>query len=233
MAATMRPSRHTEDHAMNTLFTVNAKAFAAVSMFTAVSDVRPYLCGVFIKPHKDGGAEIVATDGHTLACAHDPNGQITYGNELVRAEARALEQCRLKGSDRIHFYDCSNFGAYHASTVLSEVTGVRVHHISKAHRVDRNDRARNETGYVDYERLLDYRFPTEPSPPQAVNPHLLGRIMDAGKVLMGNVHEPIWTLPSRDKNDTIRAFMKAGDITVKFLVMPLRADTPEGMWGES
>lgn len=55
-------------------FTVNGAAFAAVSLFMGNkvdNSVRPYLWGVCVEPLEDGGAVLVATNGHILAAYHD------------------------------------------------------------------------------------------------------------------------------------------------------------------
>ncbi|WP_443698731.1 DNA polymerase III subunit beta family protein [Pseudomonas sp.] len=59
---------------MEYLARVNPKYFAAMALFMAKQDVRYYLNGISVEPHPDGGAIIVATDGHRLAVIHDPDG---------------------------------------------------------------------------------------------------------------------------------------------------------------
>jgi DNA polymerase-3 subunit beta len=59
---------------MEYLARVNPKYFAAMALFMAKQDVRHYLNGISVEPHPDGGAIIVATDGHRLAVIHDPDG---------------------------------------------------------------------------------------------------------------------------------------------------------------
>ena len=59
---------------MKFLARVNPRYFAAITLFMAKQDVRYYLNGISIEPHPDGGALLVATDGHRMAVLHDPDG---------------------------------------------------------------------------------------------------------------------------------------------------------------
>ena len=43
----------------------------ALVPFASSDNYRYYLKGVNIEAHQDGGAVMVATDGHTMACIHD------------------------------------------------------------------------------------------------------------------------------------------------------------------
>jgi len=55
---------------------VSARAVAMVLPFVGRDRrFRPALCGVIVEPHPAGdGVFCVATDGHRMAIAHDPNG---------------------------------------------------------------------------------------------------------------------------------------------------------------
>ena len=55
---------------------VNAALFAAVRTAMSKEETRYYLRGVFVEPHPYGGVLLVATDGHRLGIAHDPEGSI-------------------------------------------------------------------------------------------------------------------------------------------------------------
>ena len=56
---------------------VDARAFAAVSLFMSTEEIRYYLNGVFVCPAPEGhtGVLLVATDGHAMGVAHDPDGE--------------------------------------------------------------------------------------------------------------------------------------------------------------
>lgn len=53
---------------------VSALAVRMVLPFVAQQDIRYYLNGINIRPLDDGGAMIVATDGHRYIVARDPHG---------------------------------------------------------------------------------------------------------------------------------------------------------------
>ncbi|NDI85112.1 beta clamp domain-containing protein [Undibacterium crateris] len=48
-----------------------AKYIKMLNSFVAKGGARYYLEGVFISPHKDGGAVLVATNGHAMLCIRD------------------------------------------------------------------------------------------------------------------------------------------------------------------
>ena len=53
---------------------VGAPFLAAAALFVSRDVARYYLTGVYIEPAKDGGALLVATDGHRLIALRDPEG---------------------------------------------------------------------------------------------------------------------------------------------------------------
>lgn len=53
-----------------------AKYLPALMKFMAKSDIRYYLMGIYIEPHADGGAVLVATDGHRMLCVRDKEAEI-------------------------------------------------------------------------------------------------------------------------------------------------------------
>ncbi len=55
-------------------------------------ETRHYLQGVCIEPHKDGGALLVATDGHRLICLRDPHAVVEGGPGIVRLTGRTIRQ---------------------------------------------------------------------------------------------------------------------------------------------
>ena len=53
---------------------LNPGRFAFLANFASTEDTRYYLNGVYIEPHPAGGVVMVATDGHVMGVAHDPDG---------------------------------------------------------------------------------------------------------------------------------------------------------------
>ena len=57
-----------------TRLNINPGRFAFLANFASTEDTRFYLNGVYIEPHPAGGVVMVATDGHVMGVAHDPDG---------------------------------------------------------------------------------------------------------------------------------------------------------------
>jgi hypothetical protein len=54
---------------------ISARLFSAAMLWASTEEVRFYLCGVYVAPHPERGAILVATDGHRLICIHDVEGR--------------------------------------------------------------------------------------------------------------------------------------------------------------
>lgn len=69
---------------------INAKYYAEAGAFVTKDKERLTLKAIRIEPHPDGGAVIVATDGHTLGLFHDASGicsepvQIDFRKEVAQ-----------------------------------------------------------------------------------------------------------------------------------------------------
>jgi len=55
---------------------LNAKLVAAIAQFKAHHDIRYYLNGVYVEPCDEGGALLVATNGHVMGIWHDTTATI-------------------------------------------------------------------------------------------------------------------------------------------------------------
>lgn len=77
---------------------VNPRYFAAAQLFAAQNDIRYYLNGVCIEPHPEGGAILVATDGHTLAAIHDPEGFARETIIVGGITKGLISACKTKGN---------------------------------------------------------------------------------------------------------------------------------------
>lgn len=74
---------------------VNANLFRAVSMAQSTEETRYCLRGVYIHPHAVTGAVLVATNGHILLCAHDPEG-VCDVPAIIGLDKVRLGACRSK-----------------------------------------------------------------------------------------------------------------------------------------
>jgi hypothetical protein len=85
-------------------FNVNADLFRNVARAVSTESTRYYLNGVFIEPHPCGGTYLVATDGHRMIVAYDPQGE-TDGRHIVPAPRDLLRQTIRKRARGISLGD--------------------------------------------------------------------------------------------------------------------------------
>ncbi|MDE0698258.1 MAG: hypothetical protein OXH76_20765 [Boseongicola sp.] len=74
---------------------VNSMTLASVALARSAEEARPYLQGVYVHPVDAGGLALVATDGHILVCARDPNAEHDLEEGVIvriGATARQLAQ---------------------------------------------------------------------------------------------------------------------------------------------
>lgn len=79
---------------------VNARYFHAALVAVSKEETRFYMGGVYIQPHPEKGALLVATDGHRLICIHDEDAICTK-SAIVPADVsmrRALAEGGKKGA---------------------------------------------------------------------------------------------------------------------------------------
>lgn len=75
---------------------MDAALYRAVAAFQSKEEIRYYLCGVYVQEHPDGGAVLVATDGHRMLVARDASG-ICKRPAIVAIDAKAI--ARQTGAD--------------------------------------------------------------------------------------------------------------------------------------
>lgn len=72
---------------------VNAALFARAVLAQSSEETRYWLNGVFIEPAPNGGALLVATNGHILLCLHDHDAIVT-GSAIVNLPPALLKACK-------------------------------------------------------------------------------------------------------------------------------------------
>jgi len=75
-----------------------AKLLPLIVPFMAKADIRYYLNGINVRPHKGGGAIIVATNGHALAAIRDPRATCEH-EVILRFDTRMQQACASGLSD--------------------------------------------------------------------------------------------------------------------------------------
>lgn len=77
---------------------LSASLVATVAPFIARNDIRYYLNGINVKPHKNGGAVICATNGHSLGAIYDPNASCD-AEVILHLDARTVAACGAKSKE--------------------------------------------------------------------------------------------------------------------------------------
>lgn len=85
---------------------INARYYLEAGAFTSKEISRYTLSAVRVEPHPEGGAAIIATDGHTMGVFHDRDGQcvepvtVAFRPEIARlakAKKGTVRQIRING----------------------------------------------------------------------------------------------------------------------------------------
>lgn len=69
---------------------LSAQQALLAAPFCAVEDVRFYLKGILVEPHEDGGAVLVATNGHIAICVRDAAAEVEDVPVIVSPTKDAL-----------------------------------------------------------------------------------------------------------------------------------------------
>ena len=81
---------------------LTAKLLPIIAPFIAKADIRYYLNAINVRPHKDGGAIICATNGHALGAIYDKDA-ICEHEVILRFDSRIQQACAagLKDDRRV------------------------------------------------------------------------------------------------------------------------------------
>lgn len=71
---------------------LTAKLLPIIAPFIAKNDIRYYLNAINVRPHRDGGAVICATNGHALGAIHDRDAVCEH-EVILRFDARMQQAC--------------------------------------------------------------------------------------------------------------------------------------------
>lgn len=71
---------------------LTAKLLPIIAPFIAKADIRYYLNGINVRPHKDGGAIVVATNGHALGAIYD-KAAVCEHEVILRFDGRMQQAC--------------------------------------------------------------------------------------------------------------------------------------------
>lgn len=71
---------------------LTAKLLPIIAPFIAKADIRYYLNAINVRPHRDGGAIICATNGHALGAIYDRDADCEH-EVILRFDARMQQAC--------------------------------------------------------------------------------------------------------------------------------------------
>lgn len=188
----------------------------------AVADIRYYLQGVLIEPRPQGGAFLVATNGHHLIAIIDPEGECSAPTIISPTKA-TLASCPKA--------DPHSRGVAEARTI--EVEGETALAISDNNGLLRHIQPRDvviEGGYFpQWRRVLPAFEKLKPGQPQCVNPIYRNAPLAAiahGKFISidgfqasDDVHAPLVQRLCRMDN-------------VVHIIMPFRGDSAVTQWAD-
>lgn len=91
----MTPNKHAS-------LSLTAKLLPIIAPFIAKADIRYYLNAINVRPHKDGGAIICATNGHALGAIYDKDAVCEH-EVILRFDSRMQQACAagLKDDRRV------------------------------------------------------------------------------------------------------------------------------------
>ena len=203
---------------------VNPRYFAGIHRSAADVDVRFYLRAVHIERHPESGVVMVATDGHTMAVIHDPNGwlQSDHTSILVERTSKrmlaAIARSRTSGLTPEHLWIADN------CLVLSGNADASIE----------PDPFCSETICAERSTLVDGKYPDwrrvipkgDPGPCPSLNPEYLARFHDIARALSGNKSYPGGgtTLVSLGPQSSVIVRFHDADLDTRFygLIMPMR-----------
>lgn len=215
---------------MEFLARVNPRYFAGIELFTGKQDVRYYLNGVSIEPHPGGGVCIVATDGHSLAAIHDPDGwckeKIIVG-DIPRALIAACKKRKdIKHIGPEHLWIGKSFAIVSTNPEKEPPKNPfsdAALHAGKISIIDGK--------FPDWRRLMPTERKMEPAMIPAFNVEYLATLQEAAKILSEFTSKRFTgcvRLYSAGETVPLVARLIDGDLTDRFvaIIMGMRACEP-------
>ena len=237
-----RPTgRTSETTAMEYLARVNPKYFAAMALFMAKQDVRYYLNGISVEPHPDGGAIIVATDGHRLAVIHDPDGWCTQQIIVGDIKKPLLDACKKRA--RRHYQEEAPAALWigqHGSVVTrlpAVQAGEKAEHVAPADLFGELCLFNCRTSIVDgifpnWRRVINTERSGDQEHFPTINASYLNDVSLAQDIILGKTNH-VRGVSMRSFGETCSIVVRTlgGDLHDRFvaIIMPMRQDRPATM----
>jgi hypothetical protein len=175
--------------------------------FLAAQDVRYYLRGIFIEPDPNGGAVIVATNGHILAAIHSADAVVSQPlilewSKTLTTQARSVHRASPQATVALESLDGR-------LTLLS--SGKAEVHIHPG-------KAWIDAKYPDWRKVLPAGAMTE-GLPDAYNPDYLQMALAAGSVL--GKRNGVRFYHEKDRKDSVLVVRYMSHPELMCMVMPM------------
>lgn len=209
-------------------FQFRADHFLAVSKLTSKEETRYYLTGVHIEPDPAGGIFLVATDGHRLCVAHDPNGYAER-NAILTCDFKspALKSKRNENFPRHVYLDGGSADVRLVETVAL-ATNADAHPL-----VDRLLFDEIDGTFPDWRRVVPMDVEPSHMAPLSFNVNLLRDIADSAKVLATDRCLAMELFQKSPGDPMVLRFGQLPDVV--YVLMPMRGagltSTPDWLRG--
>jgi hypothetical protein len=148
------------------MITFDASHLKHLLPFVSQSDTRFYLKALHIAPHEDGGAVLVACNGHTMMCVRDITAVCAAPANLdVRKEAAAYGARRNRGASSL----CTVDQASGRLTITAALTGDELYLQPGNCILESKTADGRPFGYVDWKSVLPAFDKLQPGAADAIN----------------------------------------------------------------
>ena len=193
------------------MLSINPKYLPILDRFAAVKDVRFYLNGFYAAPHVDGGAILVATNGHYLVAIHDKDAEIDVAQIREIPKKGLVTACRKKTATRCVFSSDGGVEVFGpGDTLMLGATSLVI-----------------DGKYPDWQQVVrGYRPATSPTVPYAVQGDYLAMMKGLGVVTLISVE--VDTVVASKHCDTNPTFLRFQDYPEAFgVIMPYKTHDTE------
>lgn len=205
---------------MTQLATINPLAVAIAASFVAKNDVRYYLNGIYFEPHPEGGANIVATDGHKMLTIRDKTA-ILAKPLIVEFSPATVKACAAKNAQGLTLESTESEGGKvlaRVATAGGSVTAFETVH---------------DCRYPDWRSVMPDKLP-EDSDRQAARLYLNACLVDgfakACRMLTGKKTADLFLIQKAENVAVMICFPVHKSLSVRGVLMPLRIKDDVPLW---
>lgn len=196
---------------------LQARLVAAVAQFKASNDIRFYLNGVYVEPRPQGGAVIVATNGHAIGVWLDESGEIERP-AILRIGAKLQAACQGADTKRLTIVDDR------LAVLSNDGTELHIQH----QQIKMSGSWEIAGKFPDYKAVI--KIPdSHPALRSALNPEYIARIDRALSIGIGNKSKSVTT--HQNSQHEVIVFTSCAAPNFVGAIMPMRESlTPYPAW---